>query len=101
MDGNAAGMSSIKSGSFVLFETGRLQIEHRTVPAAERNQLVMTAQLDHFAVFENANAVGMANRGETMRDQNGGRVPRGGKDSFEDLGLAADVKLRGRLVEQH
>ena len=28
-------------------------------------------------------------------------MPRGGEDAVEDLGLAADVELGGRLVEQH
>src|SRR5262245_8315317 len=81
-------------------EPPRLQIEHRTVASVERDQLVVRPELDDAAALEDADAIGMANRGEAMRDQDRRARPRGGKQSIVDLRLAADIELRGRLVEQ-
>ena len=82
-------------------EALRLQIEHRPVAAAERHQLVVRAELDDAAVLEHADAIGVADGREAVRDQDRGAVPRRGEQAIEDLGFAAHVELRGRLVEQH
>src|SRR5215210_7017824 len=106
MDGNAGGRPSgedvIDDSLLVLRrEALGLEIEHRPVAAAERHQLLMGAELDHPAVLQHTDAVGMAHRREAVRDEDGRAVPGGGEDAFEDLGLAAHVELRGGLVEQH
>ena len=36
-----------------------------------------------------------------MRDQDGGAAACRAKEPLEDLGLAANIELGGRLVEQH
>src|SRR5262249_36512018 len=81
-------------------EALRLQVEHRPVAAAASHQLAVRSELDHAAVFEYADAIGMADRREAMRDQDRRAVPRRGKDSIEDLDLAPDVELRRGLVQQ-
>src|SRR3989441_13079484 len=105
MAGKAGGRSSVKdiesgSGLAVVAKPRRLQLEHRPITAARRHQLVVGAELDHAAVLQHADAVGVAHRREAVRDQDRGSVPRGGEDAVEDLGLAADVELGGRLVER-
>ena len=82
-------------------ETLCLQIEHRPIAPAERHQFVVRAELDDSAVLEHADAIGMADGGEAMRDQNGRAMPRRGEQAIEDFRFAAHVELRGRLVEQH
>src|SRR5258708_26419877 len=47
----------------------RLQIEHRPIAPCEGHQLVMRAELDDSAVLEHADAIGMADCGESVRDQ--------------------------------
>src|SRR5215470_11600266 len=106
MAGNAGGMSSVEGievrfPTVVVAEARGLQLEHRAVAAAQRHQLVVTAELDHPAVLQDADAIRVAHRGETMRDQNGGGLPRGLENPIEDLCLPAYVELRGGLVEQH
>jgi hypothetical protein len=44
----------------------RLQIEHCSIPSVPRHQLVVRAELDHATVFDNADAIGVANSGESM-----------------------------------
>ena len=61
----------------------------------------MGAELDDPTVLEHADAVGVADGREAVRDQDRGAVAGGGQDALEDLGLAAHVELGGRLVEQH
>src|SRR5437867_25830 len=53
------------------------------------------------AALEDADAVGVADCGKAVRDQNRGAVPCGGKQAIEDLGFAANIELRGGLIEQH
>src|SRR5215472_9759776 len=45
-----------------------LQIEHRSVAPAKRHQFVVRAELNYTAMFENADAVRLPDRGESMRD---------------------------------
>src|SRR6267378_2857455 len=84
IEDNAGGSGSIiptlsRSGEDVIgcallvgdVETLGLHVEHGPVAPAQRHQLVMRAQLDDPAMFEDANPVGMADRGEPMRDQYG------------------------------
>src|SRR5437870_3644891 len=68
-------------------EALRLQDEHRAVAPSLRHQLLVRAELDHPAVLEHADAVGVAHRGKTMRDEDGRAMPGGGEDAVEDLGL--------------
>ncbi len=79
----------------------RLQIEHRPVAAALRHQLVVRAELDDAAVLEDADAIGVTDGREAMRDEDRRAAARRGKDAIENLRFAAHVELRGRLVEQH
>src|SRR5713101_8682868 len=81
-------------------EALRLHIEHCPVAPGERHQLIVRAQLDDPAVLEHADAIGMADRGEAMRDQDGGAMPRRREQAIEDLRFTAHVELRGRLIEQ-
>src|SRR5947208_496295 len=107
--GGSGSMAAGRSGEDVIgfallfrnVEALRLQVKHGAVAAAERHQLVMGAELDHAAVLEHADAVGMAHGGKAMRDQNGGALARGGEQAVEDFGLAAHIELGGGLIEQH
>src|SRR6187397_1861749 len=47
---------------------------HRVVEAALRQQLVVTALLDNATALEDVDAIGVHDRGETVRDQNSDRV---------------------------
>src|SRR5688572_6502561 len=82
-------------------EALRLQIEHGSIASTERHQLVVRAKLDHPAVLQNADPIGMPDGGEAMRNQDGGAMPRGGEQTIEDLRFSAHVELCGRLVQQH
>src|SRR5437660_10225323 len=98
MAGRAGGRSSVedielRSRLAVVPEARRLQLEHRAIAAPGRHQLVVRAELDHLAVLQHADAVGVAHRRKAMRDENRGGVPRSGEDTVEDQGLAADVEL--------
>jgi hypothetical protein len=86
---------------FGICEALRLQIEHRPIAAAERHQLVVRAKLDHPAVFQHADPVGVANRLKAMRDQNGCAMPSGREQALENLGFSSHIELRGRFVQQH
>src|SRR3954469_3940125 len=88
-------------GPCVLSEPLRLEIEHRLVAAAKRHQLVVRSELDDAALLENANAIGVTDGREAMRDQDGGAAASRRQQTIEDLRFAADVELRGGLVEQH
>src|SRR5437868_10859131 len=109
MEDRAGGMSSTRGGlgggteldSFFVAEARRLQFEHRMISAAGRHQLIVRAQLDHLAMLQNANPVGMAHRRKAMRNQNGSRVARRGQNPLENLRLAAHVQLGGGFIEQH
>src|ERR1700722_1913833 len=70
-----------------------LQIEHGAVAATQGHQLIVSAQFHHPAFLEHADAVGMADGGETMRDQDGGAMPGRGQQAIEDLRLSAHVEL--------
>src|SRR5258708_37064973 len=61
----------------------------------------MRAEVDHAAPFQHADAIRVTHRGEAMRDQDRRGVTRGREDAVEDLGLAPDVELGRRLVEEH
>ena len=61
----------------------------------------MCAELDDPAALEHADAIGVADGGEAVRDQDGGAMPRRGEQAIEDLRFPAHVELCGGLVEQH
>src|SRR6266478_5032623 len=82
-------------------ETLRLQIEHRPITSAECHELVVRAELDDPTMLEHADTIGMADRRETMGDQNGRAMPCRGEQAIKDLCFPAHVELRGRLVKQH
>src|SRR5947209_7028597 len=62
-------------------EARRLQLEHRAVAAAGRHQLVVRAELDHPAVLEHADAVGVTHRREAMGDEDRGGMTRRREDA--------------------
>src|SRR4029079_16900497 len=99
MDGIAAGSSSgtrwrgraisgediVDHPFLFLAEPLGLQVEHRPVAAAKRHEFVVAAQLAHTPVCNHAEAVSQPHRGEAVRYQDGGAVPRRLEDAFEDL----------------
>src|SRR5262249_29837872 len=78
-----------------------LQIKHRAIAATERHQLVVRAEFDHASVLQYTNAIGVADRGEAMRDKDGSAVPRGRQQAIEDFRFSTHVELCGRLVQQN
>src|SRR6185437_12313949 len=62
-----------------------LQIKHGTVAAPQSHQLIVRAQLHHPALLQHANAVGMADGGKAMRDEDSGAVPRCRQEAIENL----------------
>src|SRR5262245_23139264 len=87
---------------FIRFaEALRLQIEHRSIAAALRHELLVGSQLDDAAVLEHADQVRVAHGGETVGDENRSAVSRRVEDAVENLRLAADIELRRGLVEQY
>src|SRR5436309_11287934 len=106
--GSIAADARLRSGEDVIrrarllfrnVEALRLEIEHGPVTSAERHQLVVRAELDDAPVLEDADAIRVAHGRKAMRDEDGRAVSRLGEQTIEDLGFAADVELRGRLVE--
>ncbi len=63
------------------------------------NQLGIRAGLDDPAVVEDQDAVGVAQGGQAMGDQDDGAVGPGGIDGFLDEPFAGVVQRRGPLVE--
>ena len=53
------------------------------------------------AVLEDADAIRVTDGGEAMRNEDGGAKARGGEEAIENFGFAADVELRGGLVEEN
>src|SRR6516165_1058247 len=82
-------------------ETRCLQVEHGSIAATRSHQLVMRTQLNDFASFEDADAVGVAHGRKAVGDEYRGRVPRCRKDAVEDLGFSAHVELGGGFIEQY
>src|ERR687897_154526 len=78
-----------------------LQVEHRSIASAERDQLVVRAQLHHAAVLQHADTIRMAHGREAMRDEDGRALPGRGEQTVEYLGFPSHVELGGGLVEQH
>src|SRR6185295_9110140 len=68
-----------------------LQIEHGSIAAAQRHQLVVRAELDHTSLFQDANSVGLTDSGKAMRNQDSSAMPRCCQEPLENLRLAADV----------
>src|SRR5256884_4338228 len=65
-----------------------------------RYELLVCAELDHLAVLQHADAVGVAHRREGGTDEARGGAAGGGENAVEDLGLAPDVELGRWLIEQ-
>src|SRR5438067_3426475 len=65
-----------------------LQLEHRLVATAVRDQLVVGPKLDDSPVLEHADAIGVAHRREPVGDENRRAVAGRGENPIEDLGLA-------------
>src|SRR5579859_7119104 len=61
----------------------------------------MTAEFHDPAMFEHADAIGVADSREAVRDQNGRGVTRSGQDAVENLSFTTHVELGRRLIEQH
>src|ERR1700722_9142057 len=81
---------------FRQMEALRLQIEHGPVAAAQRHELVVVPKLDHPAMLEHTNAIGMTDGREAMRDEDSRAVPGSRQQAIEDFRFSADVELRGR-----
>src|SRR3954469_21875796 len=91
----------IRRARLILGEALRLQVEHRPISSAQRNQFVVRAEFDDAAAFEDADTIGVPHRREPMRDKDRRALARRSEQAIEDLGLAAHIELRGRVVEQH
>src|SRR3954454_7157967 len=74
-------------------EALRLQVEHRAVAAAVLHQLVVTPEFDDTTVLEHADAVGVADGGEAVRNKDRRRMAGGGEDAIEDLSFPPHVEL--------
>ena len=85
---------------FSRVEPPGLQVEHRLVRSANRHQLVVRAGLDDAAALDDADAVGVADGGEAMRDENRRGVAGRLEYAVEDFCLSAHVELRRWFVEQ-
>src|SRR5215469_18046141 len=106
MSPRMASLEDIKGHLFLAFfgraarEALRLEREHGPVPAAKRHQLIVAAFLDDVAVLYDCNPVSMPYRREPMRNKDRRAGSRCRQDPLEDLRLAPDVELSGRLIEQ-
>src|SRR6185369_15876020 len=81
-------------------ETLRLEIEHRPIAPSgtERHQLVVRAELDHLAVLQHADAIGVAYCRKAVRDEDGRALPGGAENAIKNLRLPAHVELGRGLV---
>src|SRR5262245_34779956 len=79
-------------------EALRLQVEHRPIAPAAVHQLFVAAELHDGAVLDHADAVGLSDGREPVRDQHRRAVARLTEDPGKDLRLAARVELRRGLV---
>src|SRR5215469_7686453 len=98
----ASGEDFIRCALLIGFlEPLRLKVEHRSIAAAQPHQFFVRAEFDHAPVLEYADASGMANGGESVRDQNSGTVSRRPEQALEDFGLAPHIQLGRGLIEQY
>src|SRR6187455_738256 len=72
--------------------TGCLQLEHLCVSTAMRDQMRMGTLLGHPTVAEDDDAVGHANRGKAMRDEQRRLPGRELRESLEHLELRVSVE---------
>jgi hypothetical protein len=73
--------------------------EHLRVAAAPRHQLLVGTGLGDAPAVEQDDPVGLAHRGEAVRDEHDAGLPRPAEQPGEQLQLAAYVQVRGGLVE--
>src|SRR6185436_9650927 len=85
----------------LLDKTGGLQLEHRSVPSAQRDQFIVASQLDHRTRLEDADSICLTNGREAMRNEDRGTVTSRGEHAFEDLRLAANIELCRWFIQQH
>src|SRR6516164_4624373 len=78
-----------------------LQVKHRAVAASFGHQFLVSADLNDLAMLEHADAIGVAHGRKPMRDENSGAATSGSEHAIENLRLAPNVKLGGRLIKQH
>ena len=71
----------------------------RRVASAQRDELVMGAELDDAAVVDDGDAVGSHRRGEAVGDEHGGGAVEHGVEGPLDPRLGLEVEVRGGLVE--
>ena len=62
-------------------------------------QLVVRAALDDLTIFQHHDGVGVADGGETVRDDKGGTVGHQAIHAVLDVPLGARVDRGGRLIE--
>ena len=67
--------------------------------AAQMNQLGIGAGLDDPAVVEDEDAIGVAQGGQSVGDEDDGAIGAGGVDGLLDQPFAGVVQCRGALVE--
>src|SRR5579862_1271610 len=103
MAGPRSGEDVIRGALLVAGNTEALclKIKHGPITPAKRHQFVVGAKLDDPSVLEHADTIGVANGGETMRDQDGGAMAGCSQQAIEYLRFTADVELCCRFVEQH
>ena len=85
----------------MLFSVLTAELRHieAVVGAAGREQLVVTAVLDDRTVFHHEDGVGVANRREPVRDDEGSPIGSQGRHRLLHKHLGTGVDRRGRLVE--
>src|SRR5579859_1967162 len=96
--GSVLGEGIIRHALLLGMEALGLEIEHGAVAATEGHQLLVGAQLHYPALLQHADALGVANGGKAMRDQDGGAMPGGGQQAIENFRFSAYVELRSRLI---
>ncbi len=77
---------------------GPVAVERRVEPS-RLHELVVRALLDDLSVLEHDDQVGVADRRESVRDDERGAVGEQQPQGRVDLSFGADVDRRGRLVE--
>lgn len=84
-----------------LFADGVAGIE-LVIPALFRNQLVVGSPLDDAALFQHQDTVGVADRGQPVRNDKGGAPFHQPVHPLLNQGLGARIDRRGSLVQdQH
>ena len=82
------------------FRSGQLVLDHTCVGAAEGHELVMAAGLGDGAGFHHEDAVGAADGGEAVGDDDDGALSRKTGERLLDAGFAFGIEGAGGFIEQ-